>query len=53
VPRKRLLHAVATPEQLVAGLVRLLTVTPAGDHAYTGGQQPGGIGRVFGGQVIA
>ena len=42
-----------TPEQLVAGLVRLLTVTPAGDNAFTGGQQPGGIGRVFGGQVIA
>ena len=42
-----------TPEQLVAGLVRLLTVTPAGDNAFSGGQQPGGIGRVFGGQVIA
>nr|WP_247710468.1 acyl-CoA thioesterase II [Qipengyuania huizhouensis] len=42
-----------TPEQLVAGLVRLLTVMPAGDNAFTGGQQPGGIGRVFGGQVIA
>ena len=42
-----------TPEQLVAGLVRLLTVTPAGEHAYTGKQQPDGIGRVFGGQVIA
>ncbi|MBY6128174.1 acyl-CoA thioesterase II [Qipengyuania aquimaris] len=42
-----------TPEQLVAGLVRLLTVAPAGENAYTGNQQPGGIGRVFGGQVIA
>ena len=42
-----------TPEQLVAGLVRLLTVRPAGELAYTGNQQPGGIGRVFGGQVIA
>ena len=42
-----------TPEQLVAGLVRLLTVTPAGEDAYTGNQQPDGIGRVFGGQVIA
>ena len=42
-----------TPEQLVAGLTRLLTVTPAGEHAYTGNQQPDGIGRVFGGQVIA
>lgn len=42
-----------TTEQLVAGLVRLLTVRPAGDHVFTGSQQPGGIGRVFGGQVIA
>ncbi|MBX7541027.1 acyl-CoA thioesterase [Qipengyuania sphaerica] len=42
-----------TPEQLVAGLVRLLTVKPAGEDAFTGNQQPGGIGRVFGGQVIA
>lgn len=42
-----------TPEQLVAGLVRLLTVSPAGKDAFTGNQQPGGIGRVFGGQVIA
>ena len=42
-----------TPEELVQGLVRLLTVTLAGEHAYTGNQQPDGIGRVFGGQVIA
>ncbi|QZD89105.1 thioesterase family protein [Qipengyuania aurantiaca] len=42
-----------TPEQLVAGLIRLLTVAPAGEYAFTGNQQPGGIGRVFGGQVIA
>ena len=42
-----------TPEQLVAGLIRLLTVVPAGENAFTGNQQPGGIGRVFGGQVIA
>jgi acyl-CoA thioesterase-2 len=42
-----------TPEELVAGLVRLLTVAPAGENAFTGNQQPGGIGRVFGGQVIA
>ena len=42
-----------TPEQLVAELVRLLTVAPAGENALTGNQQPGGIGRVFGGQVIA
>lgn len=42
-----------TPEELVAGLVRLLTVTRTGDDAFTGRRQPGGIGRVFGGQVIA
>ena len=42
-----------TPGQLVAGLVRLLTVTPAGEHGFTGAQMPGGVGRVFGGQVIA
>lgn len=41
------------PEQLVAGLVRLLTVAPDGVTAFKGNQQPGGIGRVFGGQVIA
>ena len=42
-----------TPEQLVAGLVRLLTVAPDGENTFKGNQQPGGIGRVFGGQVIA
>ena len=42
-----------TPEHLVAGLVRLLTVRSAGALEYVGNQQPGGIGRVFGGQVIA
>lgn len=42
-----------TPEQLVAGLVRLLTVTRDGEDAFSAPQQPGGVGRVFGGQVIA
>ena len=42
-----------TPEQLVAGLVRLLTVTRNGEDAFSAPQQPGGVGRVFGGQVIA
>ena len=41
------------PEELVAGLVRLLTVTRNGEDAFTAPQQPGGVGRVFGGQVIA
>lgn len=42
-----------TPEQLVAGLVRLLTVTREGEDDFTGRRQVGGVGRVFGGQVIA
>ena len=42
-----------TPRQLVDGLVDLLTISRDGDNAFTGKQQPGGVGRVFGGQVIA
>ncbi|GMM94150.1 acyl-CoA thioesterase [Qipengyuania sp. MTN3-11] len=42
-----------TPEQLAAKLVRLLTVQRNGDEGFTGSQQPGGVGRVFGGQVVA
>ncbi len=42
-----------TPQQLVDGLVRLLTVEKIGDDHYRGRPQKGGIGRVFGGQVIA
>lgn len=42
-----------TPERLVAGLVRLLTVEPDAPMQFTGKPQKGGIGRVFGGQVIA
>ena len=42
-----------TPEQLVADLVRLLTVRRDGDDGFTGAQQTDGIGRVFGGQVVA
>jgi len=37
----------------VAGFIRLLTVSREGDDAFTGRMQPDGIGRVFGGQVIA
>ncbi|WP_295632987.1 acyl-CoA thioesterase II [Novosphingobium sp.] len=43
----------ATPEQLVDGLIRLLDVTPTGDDHFAGRRKPGGVGRVFGGQVIA
>lgn len=42
-----------SPERLVAGLVDLLTVTREGPDRFTGAAQPGGVGRVFGGQVIA
>ncbi len=41
-----------TPAELVARLTRLLTVTPLGDQRYQGSRLPGGVGRVFGGQVI-
>ncbi|UOR09968.1 thioesterase family protein [Qipengyuania flava] len=42
-----------TAEELVAGFIRLLTVSRESDDAFTGRMQPDGIGRVFGGQVIA
>ena len=42
-----------TPEQLVAGLIKLLEPKPIGDDRYEGLKKRGGVGRVFGGQVIA
>ena len=45
--------ADSAAEQLVAGLVDLLTVQPIGPDLFRGTPQPGGLGRVFGGQVIA
>lgn len=42
-----------SPEELVEDLVRLLTVERADNGTYTGTPQKGGVGRVFGGQVIA
>ena len=42
-----------TPEQLVAGLLKLLEVKPQGDDHFIGRKKRGGIGRMFGGQVIA
>ena len=42
-----------TNEQLVAGLVRLLTVEKRAADVHAGRQQKDGIGRVFGGQVLA
>ena len=42
-----------TPEQLVAEFVLLLDLEPRGGDRFIGHRQPGGTGRVFGGQVIA
>jgi acyl-CoA thioesterase-2 len=42
-----------SPETLVADLVRLLTVEKRAADIYAGPPQSGGIGRVFGGQVLA
>lgn len=40
-------------EELVDGLVHLLTVERNAADAFTGSPQKGGMGRVFGGQVLA
>ena len=40
-------------QQLVSDLTTLLSVQRMGDGWYLGRRKPGGIGRVFGGQVIA
>lgn len=42
-----------TPEQLVGWLVKLLTVEQTAESHFEGRPQRGGVGRVFGGQVIA
>ena len=42
-----------TPEQLVSGLIKLLAVKPQGDDQFVGRKKRGGVGRMFGGQVIA
>lgn len=42
-----------TPEGLVEQLVTLLDVETIDTDLYRGSRQPGGVGRVFGGQVIA
>jgi acyl-CoA thioesterase-2 len=42
-----------TNEQLVAGFIRLLTVEKRAADSYAGPPQADGIGRVFGGQVLA
>lgn len=42
-----------TPEKLVADLLLLLDLEPRGPDRFEGRRKEGGIGRVFGGQVIA
>ena len=42
-----------SPEQLVSGLIKLLAVKPQGDDHFVGRKKRGGVGRMFGGQVIA
>ena len=44
---------VYTPAELAAGLVHLLDVEEIDVDLYRGRRNPGGRGRVFGGQVIA
>lgn len=41
-----------TPAELVTGLLHLLDVEDHGGDRFTGRRKPGGIGRIFGGQVI-
>ena len=42
-----------TAEELVTGLLKLLAVRPDGEDRFTGRRKRGGVGRVFGGEVIA
>ena len=47
------MNETPTKQELVAGLVRLLTVEKRAADIYAGPPQKDGIGRVFGGQVLA
>lgn len=42
-----------TAQELANGLVELLSLERSSDDRFVGLAQPGGVGRVFGGQVIA
>jgi acyl-CoA thioesterase-2 len=42
-----------TPQEIVERLASLLTVEAESEDIFIGSPQPGGVGRVFGGQVIA
>jgi acyl-CoA thioesterase-2 len=46
-------HSKTSKHPLVSELEDLLTVKSMGDGWYLGKRKPGGVGRVFGGQVIA
>ncbi|HJO63885.1 MAG TPA: acyl-CoA thioesterase II [Sphingomonas sanguinis] len=46
-------RTLPSPEALAQGLVALLDVEEIDTDLYRGARQPGGEGRVFGGQVIA
>lgn len=47
------MNGKCTPEQLVAELLKLLEVTPEGEDHFVGRRKRDGVGRVFGGEVIA
>ncbi len=42
-----------SPQALVSGLLRLLDIDSSGDDRFIGHNRPDGVGRMFGGQVIA
>ena len=42
-----------TPEQAVDELITLLELQQLGEDHFFGPQKPGGVGRIFGGQIIA
>ncbi|MEE4316174.1 MAG: acyl-CoA thioesterase domain-containing protein, partial [Erythrobacter sp.] len=47
------MNETPTNEELVADLIRLLTVEKRAADIYAGPPQADGVGRVFGGQVLA
>ena len=47
------MNDIPSPADTIAGFLQLLTVAAVGEGRFTGIPQPGGVGRVFGGQVIA
>ena len=44
---------VMTPQQLVEELAELIDVRQTGEHDFQGMRKRGGVGRVYGGQVVA